>query len=174
MVQSFCKVVPMASGVPLNASDFTARREQGRAFTDNSAPPSRPLLSKYQHPPEPPTHRNQQQQGLQFPLNADIAYRRQLNRQTLGEELKFVGPPTIISPDSLPVKKRSSITLIEKSQQTMHQHPPGDIAALASQVASFQLSPVKVRSLLRLTTITDRLPASSRHFRRHRQHDYRS
>lgn len=105
----------MAPGLSSNALEFTARREQARGqVPDNSAPPTRPRSSpqESQHPPEPPTHGHDRPR---FPPSADLARRRQMERQALGKELKFVGPPTIINPDALLLEKRS-ITLTERAQ----------------------------------------------------------
>ena len=155
----------MASSQPTGVGKYLGKREQERGQPD--------LYSRPQSSPQPlrPSTHIGRQQGLNRRPEADVAVRRQLTRRDLGDQLKIVGPPTIVNPDELPIKQRSPTTLIEKAQYTTYKKPAEDLAALASQVASLQLRPSKVRSHQHTITITDKsIAGSSWHFRRHHQH----
>lgn len=128
----------MASSQPKDVNGFLGRREQARGHADKYPQPGTLDLSHGQTP-RVPAH-GFQQQGPKFNPNADIAVRRQQNRQEIGNELRIVGPPTIYNPDELLPKKLSATTLIEKAQKASYRDPAEDIAALASQVASFEPS----------------------------------
>lgn len=129
----------MASLQPKDVNGFIGEREQARGPAGKYPQATLP----HSQPPRVPTHAFPQQ-GPKFPPKADLAVRRQSNRQDIGNDLRVVGPPTIYNPDELPPKKRSAATLIEKAQSHMPKDPGEDIAALASQVASFHPFTIKV------------------------------
>lgn len=122
----------MASRQPKDVNGFVGEREQARGPAGKFPPPG---LSHGQ-PPRAPTNFIPRQ-APNFRPEADLAVRRQITRQEIGKDLRVVGPPIIYNPNEMPVKKRSTATLIEKARRNFTRDPGEDIAALASQIASF-------------------------------------
>lgn len=136
----------MASHQPKDVNGFVGQREQAR-YPAATLPQPGPHRSS-QYPPQYTSTKASQPQSLEVSSGTDLLSRRQKtlsHRRDIAEKLRVVRPPTFSNPDELPLRKRSTMTLIERAQGALQEAAEEDIVALASKISSFQPF-TKVRS----------------------------